>query len=131
EPQPPKEKVITGRVTNENGEPVAGVTLLVLPSRQFAFSDANGLFKITARDSDNQIEVSGAEIETQRINIVEQTILNIQVNRKQSVLDEAIVIAYGKTTRRMATGSVGSVSSKTISEQPVSNPLLAMSGRVP
>src|SRR5690606_29932137 len=55
EPQPPKEKVITGRVTNENGEPVAGVTLLVLPSRQFAFSDANGLFKITARDSDNQI----------------------------------------------------------------------------
>ncbi|MEJ0082007.1 MAG: hypothetical protein WDM78_13905 [Puia sp.] len=41
------------------------------------------------------------------------------------------VIAYGTTTRRLGTGDVSMVKSEVISEQPVSNPLAALEGRVP
>jgi TonB-linked SusC/RagA family outer membrane protein len=46
-------------------------------------------------------------------------------------LDEVQVIAYGVTSQRLNTGNVSAVNAETISKQPVNNPLLALSGRVP
>lgn len=46
-------------------------------------------------------------------------------------LDQVQIIGYGKTTRRLNTGNVSSVGLKTIESQPVTNPLLALQGRVP
>jgi len=42
-----------------------------------------------------------------------------------------MIIGYGTTTRRLSTGSVDKVSTAEIEEQPVSNPILALEGRVP
>jgi len=41
------------------------------------------------------------------------------------------VIAYGTTTRRLSTGDVSTVRAADIEKQPVSNPLLALQGRIP
>jgi len=48
-----------------------------------------------------------------------------------SALDELQIIAYGKTSKRFSTGDVTTVGSKDIEDQPVTNPLLALQGRVP
>ena len=47
-----------------------------------------------------------------------------------SKLDEVQVIAYGTTTRRLNTGDVSTITQETIEQQPVSNPLLALEGRM-
>jgi len=46
-------------------------------------------------------------------------------------IDEVQVIGYGQTTRRFNTGSVVSISAKEIEQQPVTNVLSALSGRMP
>ncbi|MBO9571947.1 MAG: TonB-dependent receptor plug domain-containing protein, partial [Chitinophagaceae bacterium] len=46
-------------------------------------------------------------------------------------LDRVQVIGYGTTTRRLSTGNVNSVLGDVIQMQPVTNPLLALQGRVP
>lgn len=48
-----------------------------------------------------------------------------------SPLDEIKIIAYGQTTERFSTGNVSAISAKAIAQTPVSDPILALQGRVP
>jgi TonB-linked SusC/RagA family outer membrane protein len=57
--------------------------------------------------------------------------LNIAAKVMVKPLDEVQMIAYGTTTRRFSTGSVSTVTSTEIKNQPVNNPLLALQGRMP
>ncbi|SEN83913.1 TonB-dependent outer membrane receptor, SusC/RagA subfamily, signature region [bacterium A37T11] len=63
-------------------------------------------------------------------NIVKAGFFNINLTPGVSMLDEAMVIAYGTTTQRYSTGSVAKITSKDIEQQPVSNPLQAIEGRI-
>jgi TonB-linked SusC/RagA family outer membrane protein len=54
----------------------------------------------------------------------------IALEISNSKLDEVQVQAYGLTTRRLSTSNISTIKSKEISNQPINNPLLALSGRV-
>ncbi|HEV3252731.1 MAG TPA: SusC/RagA family TonB-linked outer membrane protein, partial [Puia sp.] len=56
--------------------------------------------------------------------------INIQLFLSTSPLDQIQVIAYGTTSKKLNTGNVSTVIAATIAEQPVSNPLAALEGRV-
>jgi TonB-dependent starch-binding outer membrane protein SusC len=62
---------------------------------------------------------------------IDNNIDSIILNISESKLDEIQIIAYGTTTKRLATGNVGSITAKEIEKQPINNPLLAIQGRVP
>src|SRR5690606_9252775 len=68
---------------------------------------------------------------TQEIPVNGRTTINISLRLAQNSLDETVIIGYGTTSRRLNTGSVSSVTSDVISNQPVSDPLAALQGRVP
>ena len=57
--------------------------------------------------------------------------LMLQLSRSSSVLDEVVIIPYGKTSKRFATGSIGTVKASEIEKQPVMNVLQALEGKVP
>jgi len=60
-----------------------------------------------------------------------QQYYTIILEEKQNSLDETVVIAYGTTTKRLNTGSVGKVRAVDIAKQPVANPIAALQGRIP
>lgn len=57
--------------------------------------------------------------------------LNLTMKKSLSTLDETQVIAYGRTSKRFSTGSIGTVKGEDIERQPVMNVLQALEGRVP
>ncbi len=57
--------------------------------------------------------------------------LRLILRNATSALDQVQIIAYGTTTQRLATEDITKISSKEIEEQPVSNVLAALEGRVP
>jgi TonB-linked SusC/RagA family outer membrane protein len=57
-------------------------------------------------------------------------LLTLHLKKSLSVLDETQVLAYGKTSRRFSTGSVGTIKGEDIQKQPVMNVLQALEGRV-
>jgi TonB-linked SusC/RagA family outer membrane protein len=57
--------------------------------------------------------------------------LAIRLVQSVSELDAVQVIAYGETTRRLATGNVTTIRAEEIANQPVPNIMLALQGRVP
>ncbi len=59
------------------------------------------------------------------------TTMAVKMNAATSVLDQAVVQAYGITSKRLSTGNISKVTGEEIAMQPVMNPLMALQGRVP
>lgn len=120
---------VTGVVRTEDGKPLRDATVKVKNGNASAATDEEGVFSIAARPGDVLL-VSYVGYEPQLVKVTGEK-LHILLKVAVSPLDDVQIIAYGTTSRRISTGNVSSVSSKEIEQQPVSNPLQALSGRVP
>jgi TonB-linked SusC/RagA family outer membrane protein len=121
---------LKGRIVNEQGEPMTGITVAIKQTTLITATDENGMFFFAKAPPIAILIITGVEIVTEEYDASHQTVVFIHVSRKVAILDETMVIAYGKTTRRFSTGSTSKVTHEEISKQPVSNPILALSGRV-
>lgn len=122
---------ISGKVLTEEGLPLAGASVLVKSSGLGVPTNAAGEFTVPGIKETDVLVISSVGYQTREIVVGKQTRITIVLSLAENSLDETVVIAYGKTTRRYNTGSVGRVSAAEISKQPVSNPLAALQGRVP
>ncbi len=127
-PLPPD---IRGRVVNEAGDPVEGVSVKIKGSNNGASTDVNGVFLLKGIDGPVVLVFSSTNIEEQEIRTGSRNDLVVRVKTKVSKLDEVQIVAYGTTTQRYNVGSVSKVTSEEIAQQPVQNPLAALEGRVP
>jgi TonB-linked SusC/RagA family outer membrane protein len=123
---------ISGKVLDENGQALPGATVRQKGTNKITTTDSKGLFSIEVPDDKAIIVFSFIGYVSQEVpvNRTDNT-LNINLKKSTSELDQVQVIAYGTQTKRFSVGSVTSVTAKEIAEQPVSNPLLALAGRVP
>ena len=128
--QPAAPPVITGRVLAESGEPLAGATVKVKGKTTSAQTNDKGDFEINA-EAGNILIISYVGFQTREVKAVADKKVMVSLMKQVSGLDETVVIAYGTTTRRFNTSSVTTVTAAEIEKQPVSNPLGALSGRVP
>lgn len=122
---------ITGNVQNEAGEPVNGATVQVKQSTKATATNSRGDFALEDVEPGDVLSVSSVGYVTKEVSVSGRTVFSIQLSIAVNKLDETVVIAYGTTTKRLNTGSVSKVSAQEIGRQPVSNPLAALSGRVP
>jgi len=120
---------VKGKVLDENGQPLSGATIKVKGGKQVTVSNAEGDFTFRNLTDDAVLLVAYIGYESREVKASE--ILSITLVKSTSKLDEVQVIAYGTTTKRLNTGSVGTITAKDIERQPVSNPLATLIGRVP
>ena len=125
----PDKELITGFVRNEQNRPFSGVSVVVKRTRKGTITDAAGRFSVQAEQGDILI-ISYVGYSDQEVKI---TGTNVMVSLKvsPSILDETQVTAYGKTSRRLATGNIGTVKADELERQPVATVLEALIGRVP
>jgi TonB-dependent starch-binding outer membrane protein SusC len=128
---PPNVPEITGGVTDENGEPISGARIKLKNAKVIAIIDEKGRFKLKNKTSNAPVEISYSGYSPNKLQIGDQTSFNISSSLATNKLDEAQVFPYETTTERLSTGDVTKVKSKEIEEQPVSNALAALEGRVP
>jgi TonB-linked SusC/RagA family outer membrane protein len=122
---------IKGRVTNENGDPViASVT--VKGTQKGAATNENGEFELKGVDENAVLMISGVTIETFEVKVNNKNSFAITAKTKVAGLQEVIVRkGYYDEKRGTTTGNISTVTAKEIEKQPVSNPLLALQGRIP
>lgn len=121
---------VTGLVLDEQGLPISSATVTVKGTSNATITDAAGYFNLHNVDDKAILVISVIGYDKKEIPAAKNigaVKLVVAVNK----LDELQIIAYGQTSQRLTTGNVSSVSSTVISEQPVTNPLLALEGRVP
>jgi TonB-linked SusC/RagA family outer membrane protein len=130
---PPVDKVIDiiGRVTDNEGVPLPGATILLDGTKQGTTTDNAGYFRFNEIKENAVLFVSLVGYNKEVININGKQ--NIAVSLKKSVenLDEKVVIGYGTVSKRLNTGNTSSITGKEIAQQPVPNPLSTLQGRMP
>ncbi len=127
--QAPLANEVSGRVTNEVGEPLAGVSVLVKGTTRGTTTNSTGLFSIVA-DPGETLEFSIIGYKLTSFKVGSDPRINIQLVGDASKLNEIIVVGYGSQKKSTLTGAIASVSSKTINELPVASVDEALQGRV-
>lgn len=122
---------LRGRVTNEENDPVAGVSVQVKGTRMGTSTNGDGEFTLNKVPSDAVLVLTAVNIQAIEAPVGGRRMLDLKVKGKTGKLDEVQVIAYGKTSQRFNVGNVTTVKAEDIEKQPVQNPLLALQGRVP
>ncbi len=122
---------VRGRVVNEAGEALEGITVLIKGTSKMAITNSNGLFSFKDIEAGDILIISGAEIELMEVKVNEKNEVLIKVKSKVNLLNETIIKGYYSTSKLLNTGSVSKISSKEIASQPVSNVLSALQGRAP
>src|SRR5579859_2559170 len=87
-------QTITGKITDQQGQPVPYATVRVKGSKQGASADADGSFTIRANATQTLI-VSGTGFASKEVPVGSSSKLTIQVSRQQTNLSEVVVVGYG------------------------------------
>ncbi|HVU58706.1 MAG TPA: SusC/RagA family TonB-linked outer membrane protein [Puia sp.] len=115
-------KTITGKVTDDKGNPVQGATVTPKGSKGGVSTAADGTYKLTIPATAKAIIISSVGFTQQEISIGEQTTVDVSLVTAQSNLNEVVVIGYGTARKKDLTGSVSTVSSKEFNTGVITSP---------
>jgi TonB-dependent starch-binding outer membrane protein SusC len=104
------QNVVTGKITDSTGAPLAGVSVVLTNSNRGTTTDANGVFRIEAGPGDKTMLISAIGFTTRRIPIAGAH--SIILSTANASLNEVVVIGYGTQLKKDLTGSVASVNAK-------------------
>ena len=127
---------LTGTVTAESGEPIAGAQVVVLTTRIGAVTNGDGRFTLLAPPGRYQVRASRLGYQPMVIDSVivsdgAATPLDFRLTRTALQLSDVVVVGYGTQARRDLTGAQASVSEQQIKQTPTTNAVEAIKGRVP
>ncbi|GAB2796896.1 TonB-linked SusC/RagA family outer membrane protein [Hymenobacter luteus] len=120
---------VSGRVTQSNGEPLPGVTIIVKGTTLGTTTDADGRFSLNAPENSTLV-VSYVGFTRREVPVTgASTSLSITLAEDTRALSEVVVVGYGTQERGSVTGAVSSVSAREIATQPVADATQALQGR--
>ena len=103
--------VVSGHVTDTEGEAVIGATVLIKGTLTGTSTDTEGYYTldIPSNTKDKTLQISTIGYKTQEIPINSRTVINIVLETDEELLDEVVVVGYGTLRKSDLTGSVSSV----------------------
>lgn len=120
---------ITGRITGENGEALAGASVLEKGTSKGVSADNNGVFTLTV-DNEATLVIKSLGYETQEIKVNNRSVIDVKLIAATKVMDEVVVIGYGTASKRDLTGSIVKVAGKDVQDKPNTNPVASLQGKV-
>lgn len=121
---------VSGKVTDEKGEVLPGVNVLIKNSRTGTSTNANGEFQISVA-ADGVLVFSFVGYKAEEVSVANRTTISVQLKPEQSVLDEVVVVGYGTQKRNSLTNSVSTISGADVARRPVSNIQQSFQGLMP
>ncbi len=108
-------KVITGKVTDENGAALAGVTIQAKGGGTGVSSGDDGNYSITIPQNTNTLVFSYADRESKEVRIGTQSQVNVSLTSIDKSLQEVVVVGYGTQKRKSVTASISKIDPNAIS----------------
>ncbi len=122
------QNIITGRVTNEQGNPLARASIVVKGTANGTTSNDNGVFTIAAVRG-AVLVISSVDYEDQEVIVGDASNINVRLMVKGGDLGEVVVIGYGTQRKRDVTGSTITVKGETLNEIKAPNIFNQLQGR--
>ncbi len=123
--------IISGKVSDEEGEPLIGVSVKVKESVTGTVTDANGQFTISIPEDKKTLVFSYVGFLSQEVIVDGRSSLSVALVEDLAKLEEVVVIGYGTAKKSDLTGSVVSVNGDVIAKTPTTNVTNALAGLLP
>lgn len=121
---------IKGKVLDEKGKPMPGVTIQLEGVSMGTATDINGNFKMDLPVKKGVLIFSFVGYKTQKVKFESGKLIKVKMIEDRANLDEVKVTAYGTTTKREMTGSITSVKGEALKDVPAANLATALQGRI-
>ena len=120
---------IKGKVVDDAKIPLPGVSVQVKNTLRGTITDVDGNYTILPNPSDTLV-FSMVGMVSQTIPVGRQTTIDIVLSASQTILQEVVVIGYGKVRKSDLTGAVSSVKTEELTKITSLNPEQGLQGKV-
>ncbi|MEO1010810.1 MAG: TonB-dependent receptor [Bacteroidota bacterium] len=120
---------VSGGVTDANGSPLPGASIVEKGTTNGTQTDFDGNFTIELQDQNAVLVISYIGFATREISVNGQSALSIILEESSEGLEEVVVVGYGTVKRSDVTGAVSTVASEDLTALPVQDVQQALRGR--
>ncbi|MEO6497760.1 MAG: TonB-dependent receptor, partial [Mucilaginibacter sp.] len=123
---------VTGKVVDENGQPLPGVSIRLNATDRGTNTDADGNFTINVDADTDVLTFSFIGYDSKKVTVGANHTINVQMSMgKSQNLNEVVVVGYGTAIKSNLSSSIGSVKGSELRERPTAiNIAQGLSGRV-
>ena len=124
------DKIVTGKVTDENGSELPGVNVLVKGTNIGTITNVEGNYSLNVPDDATILVFSYVGYLTEEVDITERTTVDFVLTPDISTLSEIVVLGYGTQEKKDVTGAVSTIQGKILTKAPASNLASALTGKL-
>lgn len=123
---------ISGKIVDDNNEPLPGVNILIRSTGNGTISDVDGKYSLSIPSGQVTLVFSFVGYVSQEIPVTNRSVLDVTLKADVAVLKEVVVVGYGSQSRQDISSSIASLSvgDKKISELPITGPEQVLQGRL-
>ncbi len=126
----PQTKTITGKVTDDYGQPLPGVAVFIPGTTTGTVTKPDGTFELIIPSNTATLSFSFIGFKAQEIRLGTGLVVNVKMEQEIIGLEEVVAVGYGTMKKRDLTGTVSSVNTEKTADIPNANILQAMQGSV-
>ncbi|MCK8492412.1 TonB-dependent receptor [Spirosoma sp. RP8] len=125
------DQVVTGTVSDEKGDPLPGVSIVVKGQQRGTNTDAKGQYRISVPNGSATLVFSFVGYLPQEIVVGNQTALSVTLKTDTKSLEEVVVVGYGTQKKINLTGAVDQVTSEVLENRSLPNLTQGLQGTIP
>jgi TonB-dependent starch-binding outer membrane protein SusC len=100
-----QDRTISGRVTDETGQGLPGVNVLLKGTSTGTVSDAEGAYMVAGVNDNSVLVFSFIGYIVQEVTVGSRAVLNVAMTPDVTALEELVVIGYGEKKKALVTGA--------------------------
>lgn len=128
---PPADVNVSGRVTDDEGLALPGVTVVVKNTQKATVTNDSGIYRLPNVDVGTTLIFSYIGFDKQEVAVAGQTRIDIKMKSSNSGLDEIVVVGYGTQKKSDLTGAVSSIQGDAIAQRKTTTVSQALQGAMP
>ena len=121
---------VTGKVTDKDNYPLAGVVIQPVGSTQVVSTGVDGTFSIMVPAKGSLIfTMIGMVTHTELVN--DRTVINVILSESSTLLQDVVVVGYGTQRKESLTAAVATVDTKILEARPIADVGRGLQGTTP
>lgn len=125
------QKSVTGTVTDDKGNPIPNVSVVIKGTNIGTTTKADGTYSLTVPANANSLVFSVVDMAAQEIEIGGQSVISPSLKMEGNIMSEVVVVAYGTQKRESITGSISKIGADDLESRLTTNISQALAGAAP
>lgn len=122
---------ISGKVVDDKGLPLIGVSILEKGTTNGIQTDVNGNFKLSVQSENSVLVITYIGYVKQEVAVAGKSILTITLQADVKTLNDVVVIGYGQQSRKIVSTAISKIDNTNINNRPVGNVAQALASQAP